>query len=313
MAGNRLEREIPAELAGKRLDQALAQLVPEQSRSFLQKLIREGKVRAADGSVLDQVRQPVRAGQLLVLELPEPVSGRPAPEPFAFPILYEDDQLLVIDKPAGVAVHPGAGLATGTVVNALLSRYPEITDWAEETPDRPGIVHRLDKDTSGCLVIAKTASAQFRLATAFAERKVHKTYLALVNGRLRTDSGRIEKPIGRHPVNRRKMAENVRGAKPAITLYRVRTRGWLEQFPVSLLEVDILTGRTHQIRVHLAGLGHPVVGDALYAPGRGPQPGRQLLHAWHLTIPHPETGAELRFESPIPPDFRTALDQLTQN
>ncbi len=304
---------VSAELAGERLDRALAALLPEFSRSYLQKLIKDGKVSTPRGTLFEEQRMAVQEGQRLLLDIPIASTGIISAEPFAFPILFEDEHMLVIDKPAGVVVHPGAGNWTGTVVNALLSRYPGIQEWAEEATDRPGIVHRLDKDTSGCLAIARTAGAHFQLSTAFAERKVKKTYLALAWGHPKLAQGRLESSIGRHPVNRQKMAEVDRGGKLAVTLYKVLRTGWLERFPVSLIELDLQTGRTHQIRVHLSGMGHPVLGDSLYGNGRGPLLGRQLLHAWRLALPHPASGEILKMESPIPADMQTTLERLSEN
>ncbi len=295
--------------AGTRLDRCLSRLIPGSSRSYLQKLIREGLV-FAEGDRLDIPRYPVRANMRITVELPEEESAAPSPEPFDFPILYEDEAMLVIDKPAGVVVHPAAGNPAGTVVNALLGRYPQLAGELACGSSRPGIVHRLDKDTSGCLAVAKTASAQFKLCSAFAGRETGKTYLAVVRGVPRAAAGEISNQIGRHPVNRQKMAVVERNGKLAVTRYELVQSGMIDKAPVSLMRVNILTGRTHQIRVHLASIGIPVLGDAVYGGAGTPPPGvaRQLLHAWKLRLPHPVTGEPMEFTAPVPEDMRRILD-----
>ena len=303
----RLEFTIPSEVAGTRLDRCLSRLIPDSSRAYLQKLIKSGAVRC-DGELCTVPRQPVAGGMRIEVDMPEAESSAPPPaaEPFAFDILYEDEWLLVIDKPAGVVVHPAAGNPSGTIVNALLGRYPEWERLFAGVGARPGIVHRLDKDTSGCLVVAKTPDAQFKLGTAFAERKTAKTYLAIVRGEPPRPQGELAGMIGRHHVNRQKMALVERGGKEALTRYRVLGQGELTGRKVALLEVMIMTGRTHQIRVHMASIGLPVLGDELYGGVRGvefPVP-RQMLHAWRLSLPHPADGRTLEFVSPIPADFR---------
>ena len=303
----RLEFNIPPEVAGTRLDRCLSRLIPDSSRAYLQKLIKSGAVRC--GSELCTVpRQPVSGGMRIEIDMPEAEDPDvlPTAEPFAFDILYEDEWMLVIDKPAGVVVHPAAGNSDGTIVNALLGRYPEWNELFAGVGVRPGIVHRLDKDTSGCLVVAKTPDAQFKLGTAFAERRTAKTYLVIVRGEPPRRQGELFGMIGRHPVNRQKMALLERGGKEALTRYRVLGSGELAGRKVSLLEVKILTGRTHQIRVHMASIGVPVLGDGLYGGARGvefPVP-RQMLHAWQLALPHPVDGRMLTFVSPVPADMR---------
>lgn len=303
----RLEFTIPPEIAGTRLDRCLSRLIPDSSRAYLQKLIKSGAVRC-DGEVCSVPRQPVAGGMRVEVDMPETAGddSLPTAEPFAFDILYEDEWLLVIDKPAGVVVHPAAGNPDGTIVNALLGRYPGWNELFAGVGARPGIVHRLDKDTSGCLVVAKTPDAQFKLGTAFAEHKTAKTYLAIVRGEPPRPQGELVGRIGRHPVNRQKMALLERGGKEALTRYRLLGAGELAGRKVSLLEVRILTGRTHQIRVHMASIGVPVLGDELYGGARGvehPVP-RQMLHAWRLSLPHPANGRTMEFASPIPADMR---------
>jgi len=306
MAERRLEFIVPAESAGTRLDRCLSRLIPDSSRMHLQKLVKAGAVRC-DGTVCTLPRQPVSGGMRVEVLMPasDPESPELAATPFDFDILYEDGSMLVIDKPAGVVVHPAAGNPDGTVVNALLGRYPHWTELFGAAGTRPGIVHRLDKDTSGCLIVAKTPDAQFKLSTSFAERRTAKTYLALVRGVPARPNGELSGMIGRHPVNRQKMALLERGGKPALTRYRLRGVGDLGGMKVSLLEVDILTGRTHQIRVHMSSIGCPVLGDALYGGARGVEVPveRQQLHAWKLSLPHPVSGEPLKFISPVPGDM----------
>jgi 23S rRNA pseudouridine1911/1915/1917 synthase len=310
MSERRLEFTIPAECAGTRLDRCLSRLIPDSSRVYLQKLIKAGHVRCG-GAECTVPRFPVAGGITVEVMLPENVAvdGVPAAEPFEFDILYEDGFMLAIDKPAGVVVHPAVGNPDGTIVNALLGRYPQWNEIFGEVGSRPGIVHRLDKDTSGCLVVAKTPDAQFKLSTAFAERRTAKTYLALVCGVPARGSGELAGMIGRHPVNRQKMALLDRGGKPALTRYRCRGTGEFAGRTVSLLEVDILTGRTHQIRVHMASIGCPVLGDTLYGGARGLENAvpRQMLHAWRIKVPHPADGRMLSLESPVPEDMQSVI------
>jgi 23S rRNA pseudouridine1911/1915/1917 synthase len=289
---------IPLELAGLRLDQALARLLPEESRTRLAKLIEEGHVRV-DGAPAS-VRLKVKSGESVeVALLPRPAETAFKAEAIDLAVIHEDEDVLVIDKPPGLVVHPGSGNWEGTLLNALLHHAPG----AEHLP-RAGIVHRLDKDTSGLLVVAKNEVAQQALVRQLQARTVKRTYLAVVRGTI-PRPGKVEAPIGRHPVQRTKMAV-VASGKPAITHYRVR-----EAFAGhTLLECDLETGRTHQIRVHLASINHPLEGDSVYA-GRGPHLlGRQALHAWKLAFDHPRTGKTARFESAIPGDFEALLRTL---
>ncbi|MDD3887078.1 MAG: RluA family pseudouridine synthase [Victivallaceae bacterium] len=310
MSAKKLDFEILPGDAGTRLDRCLSRLIPGSSRSYLQKLIRERLV-TLDGVAVDVPRYPVRPGMKIEVTLPEEPDTTPAPEPFDFEILYEDDAMLVINKPAGVVVHPAAGNPDGTVVNALLGRYPQLAGELACGNSRPGIVHRLDKDTSGCLVVAKTADAQFKLCTAFAGHEIKKTYLTLVRGVPAKPELEISTLIGRHPVNRQKMAVVERNGKPAITRYRLEKSGEVDGVVISLLSVRILTGRTHQIRVHLSSIGLPVLGDAVYGGARARIAGveRQLLHAWKIELPHPSDGHIVKLAAPIPPDF-LAISEL---
>ena len=304
-----LEFMIDSGEKGLRLDRALSRLLPDSSRTFLQKLIKDGAV-SCDGKMVDVPRFPVQCGMKISVDMPEmTLPAPPQAEEFDFPILFEDDTVLVIDKPWGVVVHPAAGNQEGTVVNALLGRYPELAEEAAVN-SRPGIVHRLDKDTSGCLVIAKTPDAQFHLGNAFANREVSKTYLTIVRGIPGRPSGEIVTLIGRHPVNRQKMAVVERNGKTAITSYRVLGSGSVGNVPVSFLAVKIATGRTHQIRVHMNHLGFPVLGDQIYGGSRCKVEGveRQLLHAWKIEFPHPVTRNMCHFKAALPEDFRKVLD-----
>jgi len=318
-AMSRLDLRVPASSAGERLDRFLAAAQKSLSRSRLQTLIREGRVTVA-GRVAQAARR-LRAGEHVRLELPPPRQAMLQPEAIPLTIVHEDAHLLVVDKPAGLVVHPGAGVASGTLVHALLHHAPGIAAVGGE--GRPGIVHRLDKQTSGLMVAAKSPQAYRALVEMLRARTVRRSYLALVWGIPRAAAGTIEGAIGRDPRHRQRMAVVARGGKPARTRWRVR-----ERFAgAALLEVALDTGRTHQIRVHLAHLGHPVVGDPLYG-GRAKQGlrageaerslhsallgclSRQALHAFELALAHPVTGAPLRFESQVPEDLARALELL---
>ena len=305
MPQKKLELEIPADCAGVRLDRCLSRLIPGSSRAYLQKLIKDGLVTVSGESGPVPPRYPVRPGQHIEVLMPEPPGTIPQAEEFDYPILFEDGAMLVIAKPAGVVVHPAAGNPDGTIVNALLGRYPDFAERFQNVNGRPGIVHRLDKDTSGCLVVAKTPDALFKLGNAFSEHRTQKTYIALVSGAPRQAAGEIINQIGRHPVNRQKMAVVERNGKLAVTRYRTVKTGLLAGVKISLLEVDIRTGRTHQIRVHLASLGVPVLGDRVYGGSRAlaVEAPRQMLHARRITLPHPVTGEDMTFEAPIPEDM----------
>jgi 23S rRNA pseudouridine1911/1915/1917 synthase len=289
---------IPTELAGLRLDQALARLLPEESRTRLARLIEEGHVRV-DGEKVAAKRK-LKSGEAVEVALaPRVEESAYRAEAIALDVVHEDGDVLVLDKPAGLVVHPGSGNWEGTMLNALLHHAPALGELA-----RAGIVHRLDKDTSGLLVVAKNEPAQLSLVRQLQARTVKRTYLALARGKV-TRAGKVDAPIGRHPVQRTRMAV-VADGKPAVTHYRVR-----EAFAAhTLLECDLETGRTHQIRVHLASINHPLEGDPVYA-GRGPKllP-RQALHAWKLAFLHPRTEKLLQFEAPLPEDFRLLLESL---
>lgn len=281
--------------AGERLDRFATAQLPGLSRSRVQALILSGDILLNGASA--RASEALKAGDEIAVRIPEsaPFTELQA-EDIPLVILHEDSDLVVIDKPAGLVVHPGAGNATGTLVQALLHHCKDLSGIGGV--ERPGIVHRLDKETSGCLVIAKNDFAHQSLAAQFAGRTVEKTYLAIVEGTLRRGSGVIEAAIGRHRSNRQKMAVDLTGkGREAVTNYRVLAAA----DGLSLVECQPKTGRTHQIRVHLKHLGHPLAGDPVY--GRRGRFERHLLHAWKLAFDHPRSGERVAFTSPVPADF----------
>jgi len=280
------------------LDQALAKLLPEFSRSRLARWLRAGRA-TVDGRAAAP-RQKVRGGEVIeVVPLPEPAAAAHQPEDIPLDVVFEDATLLVVNKPAGLVVHPGSGNWQGTLLNALLQRVPGLA----RIP-RAGIVHRLDKDTSGLLVFAKTLPAQASLVRQLQAHTVKREYLAVAQGRIARD-GRIEAPIGRHPRKRTKMAVVARG-RPAVTHYQV-----LERHPgASVLRLRLETGRTHQIRVHLSSLGHPLVGDTAYGRRGGIPFPRQALHAERLALVHPRTGKAVSWQVDPPRDMRELISAL---
>lgn len=289
-----------------RLDKVVQERLPDFSRSRIEGLIKAGYVKV-NGIAAIKAGQKVVESDAIAIELPPPVPPIPQPEDIPLNVLFEDSDILILNKAPGMVVHPAPGHASGTLVNALLHHCPDLAGIGGVV--RPGIVHRLDRDTSGLMVVAKTQSAMDGLAKAFATHKtVEKTYLALCHGRPRLESGRIENMIGRHPVDRKRMAIVEKDGKLAITNYRVeRVIG-----PISLIECRIETGRTHQIRVHMASLGCPVIGDSAYGKSAldkrlSPVPARQMLHAWRLVLWHPVTGEKLSFEAPVPADMAAYL------
>jgi len=282
-----------------RLDHFLAERLPEYSRSRLQQLIRSGFVRLNGGA--SRPRQIVRAGDKIDLIEPPPEKVDIRPEAIPLDVLFEDDDLIVINKPAGMTVHPGAGQREHTLVNALLSHCTTLSGIGGK--ERPGIVHRLDKETSGCLVVAKNDMAHRELSKQFAARKVEKIYLALVAGKLRKPAGVIDEKIGRHPVDRKRMQVSSHRGRTARTEYRVIR----SSDAASLIECRLHSGRTHQIRVHLHHLGYPVLGDRVYAPRFAKNFPRQMLHAWKLGFRHPRTSQWQTFEASLPEDFDIAL------
>jgi 23S rRNA pseudouridine1911/1915/1917 synthase len=286
---------------GTRLDRYVADQLPDLSRGTVQGLIESGRVRV-DG----RQRKPkfrMTPGEVVSVEIPPPRIDEILPDPIPLAIVYEDADVIVVDKPAGMVVHPAPGHQRGTLANALLAHVPGISVGGSQ---RPGIVHRLDKDTSGLIVAAKTDRGRTSLVTQWEDRAVEKTYLALVSGSVEDEEAIIDAPIGRDPKNRQRMAV-VRSGRPAVTRFHV-----VERFPdTTLLEVSIETGRTHQIRVHLAFIGHPIVGDHVYGRTRPtePQLDRQFLHASALAFQLPD-GAALRLEAPLPGDLQAVLEEL---
>jgi 23S rRNA pseudouridine1911/1915/1917 synthase len=305
-AGHQFAFCVGAEQVGNRLDQFLARLLADASRSLISESIRLGLV-----TVNGQLRKSsylLKADESVVGSLrPAPVMAL-VPEKIPFEILFEDESLLVISKPPGLVVHPGSGNHTGTLVQGLLYHCQAIADVGDEAGLRPGIVHRLDKDTSGVMVVAKEESAHRKLVEAFQARAVAKHYIALAQGIPAHRSGRIAASLGRHPVHRQKMCLREDG-RFAVTNWQI-----LQEFSsssLSLLRLHIETGRTHQIRAHLASIGHPVAGDQLYGGSKGRiKFPRQMLHSAQLAFIHPCTGQELVFTAPLWPDFLAVLDQL---
>ena len=295
-----------AECAGLRLDQALAKLMPLHSRSRLQAWLREGRIRI-DGAPESEPTRKIWGGERIEVEVKEdPRAVLDEAEDIALAIVHEDEDILVVNKPAGLVVHPGSGNWQGTMLNGLLHHHPPLAGIP-----RAGIVHRLDKDTSGLLVVAKTLEAQTDLVRQLQARTVSRQYLALVHGVVGRD-GAVDAPIGRHQTQRTRMAVTEHG-RAARTHYRV-----LERFErASLLECKLDTGRTHQIRVHMQSLGHPLVGDPVYRAGRGAAAGpladfkRQALHAYRLGLVHPASGEALQWEAAVPADMRELLLALS--
>ena len=304
---------VPADSDDTRLDRFLASVLA-LSRSRLQRLIKDGSVLVAGRAA--KANQAVKPGQAISIEVPEPIEAAPAPEDLPLPIVYQDKDLIVVDKPAGMVVHPAAGHSSGTLVNALLHHVDDLSGIGGEK--RPGIVHRLDKGTSGLMVVAKHDRSHEELARQFAQREVEKEYLALAWGEVMAGR-RIDAPIGRDPSNRKKMASEsarVRRTRAAVTrIVRAEHFGRV----LTLVQVAIHTGRTHQFRVHLSAIGHPIVGDALYGGVHRRVPGdiravahldRPFLHSARLAFTHPEDGRRMEFLSAMPADLQQVLDEL---
>jgi 23S rRNA pseudouridine1911/1915/1917 synthase len=304
----RLTVDVPDTAAKRRVDRFVAD-ASGLSRAYVQRLITEGHL-TLDGRPV-RARDTVIPGASLELMVPDPVPAEAQPEPIPLDVVYQDADVLIVNKPAGLVTHPSPGHAGGTLVNALLALDQDDGGGLGTIAgiQRPGIVHRLDRDTSGLLMVARNDAAQMSLQAQLKARRVHKRYLALVHGAVAAQLGRIEAPIGRDPRHRTKMAV-VPGGREAITGYRVRERfaGW------TLLELELVTGRTHQIRVHLASIGHAIAGDQVYATGaarRGPDGLERLfLHAWRLELVSPSRGDLIRAEAPVPMDLESVLDAL---
>jgi 23S rRNA pseudouridine1911/1915/1917 synthase len=309
---SRVELAVTDEYAGERLDRFLAAVLPGHSRSQIQRLIKEGLVQVGPRAV--RANASVRTGDTVVVDVPAPTAAEPAAEDIPLDIAYEDSHLIVVNKAAGMVVHPAAGHAGGTLVNALLHHVTDLSGIGGEL--RPGIVHRLDRGTSGLIVVAKHDRAHESLARQFHDREVEKDYLALVWGVVQAGR-RIEAPIGRDPVNRQKMSARSRRARTAVT--RITRVQHLKG--VTLAQIAIHTGRTHQIRVHLSGIGHPIAGDVLYGGARRRVPAdlrpilrleRPFLHAARLAFTHPNDGRRLEFTAALPRDLQTVLDEIVQ-
>jgi 23S rRNA pseudouridine1911/1915/1917 synthase len=297
-----IELVVPREAARLRLDQFLARELPRFSRSRIQQLIRQQFIKLNDSPA--RPRDLLRSGDRITVNEPPPEKIDTRPEAIPLDVMFEDDDLIVINKPAGLVVHPGAGQREHTLVNALLHHFPHLSSIGGK--ERPGIVHRLDKETSGCLVVAKNDAAHRGLSAQFEARTVEKVYLALVAGKLRKSAGTIEEKIGRHPKNRQRMSVQSKRGRAAKTEYRVIN----SSSEISLIECKLYSGRTHQIRVHLHHLGHPILGDKVYGGRLVKTFPRQMLHAWKLGFEHPRTKDWKTFEAALPQDFQRALNSL---
>jgi 23S rRNA pseudouridine1911/1915/1917 synthase len=307
---SRVELPVTEEYSGERLDRFLAAVLPGHSRSQIQRLIKDGLVQVGPRAV--RANASVRPGEVVIVEVPAPTLAEPAAEDIPLDVAYEDPDLIVVNKPAGMVVHPAAGHAGGTLVNALLHHLTDLSGIGGEL--RPGIVHRLDRGTSGLIVIAKHDRAHESLARQFHDREVEKEYVALVWGVVQAGR-RIDAPIGRDPAHRQKMSARSRRARTAVT--RITRAQPLHG--VTLAQIAIHTGRTHQIRVHLSAIGHPVVGDALYGGSRRRVPAdlrpvlrleRPFLHAARLAFTHPIDDRRLEFTAALPADLQTVLDEI---
>ena len=305
-AADALRVSVPAACAGQRLDHVLSLLLPQFSRSRLAQWIRDRRVELDGGQPVLPKTKVWGGEEIAVHPVPDPATTTATAEEIALEVIHEDAAVLVIDKPAGLVVHPGRGNWSGTLLNALLAHSPQLA-----TLPRAGIVHRLDKETSGLLVVAKTLEAQTSLVRQLQARTVKREYLALVHGRVTRD-GKVEAPIGRHPVQRTRMAVAARG-RPSITHYEVLQHC---EGQATLLRCRLETGRTHQIRVHMLSLGHPLVGDPVYGKSRRSALAllnvfkRQALHAARLSLQHPDNGETMTWEAALPPDFAQLLDAL---
>lgn len=293
---------------GTRLDQFLTAHLPELSRARIQSLIRDGHILVNDAPC--KAKTPVERGMRIGVSIPPAAPAEAQPQEIPLSILYEDEYLVVVNKRSGMVVHPAAGNPDGTLVNALLHHCGDLSGIGGI--ERPGIVHRLDKDTSGCIVVAKNDVAHLSLSSQFAERDTEKIYLAVAQGQFKEPAGTVYTNIGRHPVHRLKMAVvNPGSGKPAITDYKVLC--YDDRTDSSLVLCTLHTGRTHQIRVHMLHLGHPLIGDPIYAAHLSRQkvkPGRLMLHAWRLSFHHPADGQLIELEAPIPSEFEPWISAL---
>lgn len=289
---------------GIRIDRYLSEYYTDFSRSYLQKLLKDGEV-LVDGKIVKS-NYKVSSGERILMEIPEAVEPKILPEEIALDILYEDADIILVNKPKGMVVHPAAGHDSGTLVNALLAHCGDLSGINGVL--RPGIVHRIDRDTTGVLVACKNDTAHNAIAEQLKVHSITRVYFAIVHGRISEDEGTIDAPIGRHPTDRKKMSINEKNGKPAVTHYHVLQRS--ERF--TYLECRLETGRTHQIRVHMASAGHPLLGDSVYGPAHCPYPGLQgqTLHAGILGLIHPRTGEYLEVQAPLPQYFMELLQKL---
>lgn len=301
----KVEIRITEDMSGKRLDAVLAGMMPEYSRSFIQKLFENGSINVG-GEPCREKKRKAAAGDIVEITIPQPERLEVEAEDIPLDIVYEDDELLVVDKPAGMVVHPAPGNHSGTLVNALMYHCGDALSSINGVI-RPGIVHRIDKDTSGLLMVAKTDRAHNALSAQLAEHSITRRYRAIVYSNIKEDEGTVDKPIGRDPGNRLRNAVVYTNSKNAVTHYRV-----LERFGgFTLVEAVLETGRTHQIRVHMAYIRHPLLGDTLYGPAKNKYGAkRQMLHAGVLGFAHPVTGEYMEFNSPLPQDFENVLAKL---
>jgi len=299
--------QVPPDVVGKRVDRFLSEHDPSRSRAQYHRLFEKKKV-TLNGEILKPSYR-VHGGEQIAVDIPHAIPMSVPPEEIPLDILFEDKSLIVINKPAGMVVHPGAGNWTGTLVNALLHHCKDLSGIGGV--DRPGIVHRIDKDTSGLLVVAKNDQSHRGLSKQLEDRIMTRTYKAIVRKEMRVLNGKIEAPIGRHPTDRKKMSTKSKSGKEALTFFHV-----IERFKgYTYIELKLKTGRTHQIRVHLSSIGHSIVGDQVYGGVKGEKGAnklinRQALHAESLSLTHPETGERLKFSSPLPDDFEEALTTL---
>ena len=304
----KVELTVAEEMSGKRLDSVLAGMMPEYSRSFIQKLFENGSITVG-GDPCSEKKRKAAAGDIVEITIPQPERLEVEAEDIPLDIVYEDDELLVVDKPAGMVVHPAPGNHSGTLVNALMYHCGDALSSINGVI-RPGIVHRIDKDTSGLLMVAKTDRAHNALSAQLAEHSITRRYKAIVYSNIKEDEGTVDKPIGRDPGNRLRNAVVYTNSKNAVTHYRV-----LERFGgFTLVEAVLETGRTHQIRVHMAYIRHPLLGDTLYGPAKNRYGAkRQMLHAGVLGFVHPVTGEYMEFNSPLPQDFEDVLAKLRKS
>lgn len=289
-----------------RIDRYLSEQCSDMSRSYLQKLVKEGGVCVGGTAVKSNYK--VSAGELVTLEVPEAVEPEIVPEEMALDIIYEDTDIILINKPKGMVVHPAAGHYSGTLVNGLMHHCRADLSGINGVM-RPGIVHRIDMDTTGVLIVCKNDMAHNAIAEQLKEHSITRRYYAVVHGNIKAEEGTVNAPIGRHPVDRKKMSINEKNGREAVTHYRV-----LERFgQFTYVECRLETGRTHQIRVHMASIGHPLLGDVVYGPAKCPYKLQgQTLHAGILGIIHPRTGEYMEFSAPLPPYFEALLTKLRQ-